>query len=292
MNHQLTTAVIPVAGKGTRFLPVSKAVPKEMLPILDRPIIDYIVDEVVQSGIKRIIFITSSGKENLENYYDHHEGLEAFLHNRGKSAEVLLLKELARKIEIITVRQKEQLGLGHAILCAETVIQDDYFAVLLGDDLTSHEQRPVIGQLIDIHQKVQGPVIGVVTVPREETDKYGVIDAVPVEGLARTHRLKRMVEKPRPELAPSCLATPGRYILPREIFDIIKTTPRGAGNEFQLTDSIDLLAQKMPFFAYEFEGERYDTGNVLGHVEAIVRIGIKHPKYGDKIKEFLKSLDL
>jgi UTP--glucose-1-phosphate uridylyltransferase len=267
---KIRKAVIPIAGKGTRFLPATKEIAKEIIPILTKPMIQYVVEEAVAAGIEQIIFVTSSGKEEVENYFDRNLELESFLASKNKSHELELIREIGSMLDIITIRQKEQLGLGHAVLMAESIVGDEPFAVLLGDDIVISE-IPVTKQLIDIsHRHGGASVIGVMPVPMSETYKYGIVDGVVDAQDAKTMKMKSMVEKPRPENAPSNLATPGRYILRPEIFKLLHRIPRGAGGEYQLTDAINLLCQEQSVFAHQFTGRRYDTGNIQGYLEATI----------------------
>lgn len=270
---KIKKAVIPIAGKGTRFLPATKQIAKEIIPIINVPMIHHVVTEAVEAGIEQIIFVTSSGKFSIEDYFDRNQELEAFLKAKNKTKELELIKQIGSMVSVTSVRQKEQLGLGHAVLCAKELVGDENFAVLLGDDIIIGP-TPATKQLIEQSAKNDhAPVIGVMEVPREETFRYGVIQGEKIEG--RMNLLKSMVEKPKPELAPSTLATPGRYILPKEIFSILEEIPRGAGNEYQLTDALNLLAQRRTVYAYEFEGERFDTGNIRGYLEATIDFGLR-----------------
>lgn len=283
---EITKAVIPVAGKGTRFLPATKEIPKEMIPILKVPMLHYVVDEAVRSGISQIILVTSSSKTSIENFYDQNQELESFLEEKEKTQELKMIRELSQMVEIISVRQKEQLGLGHAVLCSEKIMnKSETFAVLLGDDITQHQNTPVTKQLIETSQKYDSsPVIGVMEVPRQETFRYGIVDGEKIEG--STYKMAKMVEKPKPEKAPSCLATPGRYILNHEIFHELKNIKRGAGGEYQLTDAINALAQKRDVYAHIFAGERFDTGSLQGYLKATIEFALQDPE----LKGFLKNL--
>jgi UTP--glucose-1-phosphate uridylyltransferase len=285
---KIKKAVIPVAGKGTRFLPATKEIPKEMIPIVDRPMIHYAVEEAVLSGIEEVIFVTASGKESIENYFDRNIELEAFLEKNGKESERQLIEKIGTMINVITVRQKEQLGLGHAILCAQSLIGDEPFAVILGDDLIISE-KPVTKQLIEAANRLGTQnIIGVMDVPRADTIKYGIIDGSFVEGDKSSLRMKTMVEKPSPESAPTTLATPGRYILSPKIFDCLKKIERGVGGEYQLTDAINLLAKESEVYAHIFKGERHDTGNVKSYLEATIEFAINNETYKADMLEILK----
>ena len=271
---KIRTAVIPVAGKGTRFLPATKEIPKEMIPILTKPMIHYAVEEAVLSGIEQIVFVTSSGKTAIEDYFDRNLELESFLEKNNKEDMAKEIKRIGSMIEITTVRQKEQLGLGHAINCARDLIKDEAFAVILGDDLV-RGNNPVTKQLMEISAKNNNSsVIGVMEVPIEETNKYGIIDGVPVNGSDKTYMMTRMVEKPDPKNAPTNLATPGRYILKQEIFKYLNEIPRGVGGEYQLTDAINAMAANSDVYAHIFEGNRFDTGSIRGYLNATVEFAM------------------
>jgi UTP--glucose-1-phosphate uridylyltransferase len=286
---KIKKAVIPVAGKGTRFLPASKEIPKEMIPLVDRPMIHYAVEEAINSGIEQIVFVTSNGKESLERYFDRNGELEAFLERNGKTKELELVQNIGNMAEIISVRQKEQLGLGHAVLCAKEVIGNDPFAVILGDDLVISDV-PVTKQLIKAMRKHNKEnVIGVMEVERSETKRYGIVDGEFLSSDDRTLLMKTMVEKPSPELAPTTLATPGRYVFTSEIFDALGAISRGVGGEYQLTDAIKLLAERGLVIAHLFEGDRYDTGNIESYLEAVIEFSLANPDYKDIMMRILKS---
>lgn len=273
---KIRKAIIPIAGKGTRFLPATKEIPKEILPILNIPMIHYIVKEAVEAGIEQIIFVTSSGKSSVENFFDRNMELEAYLEKNNKQKELELIREIGTMVSVTSVRQKEQLGLGHAVLMAKDLVNDEPFAVLLGDDIVIND-NPAIKQLMDVSLKNNGaPVIGVMEVPKQDTDKYGIVKGNIVD--EKTLKMTSMVEKPKPEVAPTNLATPGRYVLTPDIFGILESIPRGAGNEYQLTDAINVLCQKRDVFAYRFEGERFDTGSIPGYIDATVDFALKDPK--------------
>lgn len=282
---KIRKAIIPIAGKGTRFLPATKEIAKEIIPIINVPMIHYIVQEACEAGIEQVIFVTASGKFAVEDYFDRNQELEAFLERNNKLKELELIRKIGSMVDVTSVRQKEQLGLGHAVLCAKSMVGDEPFAILLGDDIVINK-NPAIKQLMDVSLVNNGaPVIGVMEVPKNETNKYGIVKGDIVN--EKTIRMTGMVEKPKPEEAPTNLATPGRYILTPEIFEILEKIPRGAGNEYQLTDAINVLCQKRDVFAYRFEGERYDTGNVHGYLDATIDFALKDPEIRDK---FLASL--
>lgn len=282
---KIKKAVIPIAGKGTRFLPATKEMAKEIIPIINVPMIHYIVSEAVDAGIEQIIFVTSSGKFAVEDYFDRNQELEAFLERNNKIKELEMIKKIGSMVEITSVRQKEQLGLGHAVLMAKELVGKESFAVLLGDDIIINP-IPATKQLIDISEQNSGaPVIGVMEVPMEETGRYGIIKGTRID--ERTTLMTGMVEKPKPSEAPSNLATPGRYILSNEIFDLLQRIPKGSGNEYQLTDAINLLCQQKKVFAHRFIGERFDTGHVLGYLNATVDFALRDPALKD---DFIKIL--
>ncbi|MFZ4712870.1 MAG: UTP--glucose-1-phosphate uridylyltransferase [Bacteriovoracaceae bacterium] len=286
---KVTKAVIPIAGKGTRFLPATKQIAKEIIPIINKPMIHYVVEEARAAGIKELIFITSSGKEEVENYFDRNLELEAFLKASGKEKEFELIKNIGSMVDIITIRQKEQLGLGHAILQAEALIGNEPFAVLLGDDIIL-SQIAVTKQLMDISKSLDdSPVIGVMEVPKEETKKYGIVDGLFIKNSERTLKMNQMVEKPDPSRAPTNLATPGRYILNKEIFQYLKQIPRGAGGEYQLTDAINMMAAKRDVYAHIFEGDRFDTGSVMGYLDATVEFALRDPELKQDMLKILQS---
>lgn len=286
---KIKKAVIPVAGKGTRFLPATKQIPKEMIPLVERPMIHYAVEEAVLSGIEEVILVTSTGKESIENYFDRNFELEAFLEKAGKYEELEKIKNIGTMIDVVTVRQKEQLGLGHAVLCAKSVVGNEPFAVILGDDLVLGD-NPVTKQLLKVcSQRKTSNVIGVMEVAAEMTHKYGIVAGEFCEGDQKTLKMEKMVEKPTPQEAPTRLATPGRYILGPEIFECLETIPRGVGGEYQLTDAINKLAHDNEVYAHVFEGERYDTGNVPSYLEASIEFALHNPQYRETMLTILKN---
>jgi len=285
---KIKKAIIPVAGKGTRFLPATKETPKEMLPILNIPMIHYVVEEAVNSGIEEIIFVTSSGKESLENYFDINQGLESFLDGVGKKEYKELIHNIGKMVNVHTVRQKEQLGLGHAVLVAKNFIQEgENFAVLLGDDIIVGD-NPVTKQLMEASAKYNNTsVIGVMNVDREKTSKYGIVAGTSVD--EKTLKMTEMVEKPKPSEAPTTLATPGRYILNHQIFKLLETIPRGAGGEYQLTDAINLMAKNDQVYAHEFDGKRYDTGSLEGYIEATIDFALNRDELKTHVMNVMKD---
>lgn len=285
---KIRKAVIPVAGKGTRFLPASKEIPKEMIPIVNKPMIHYAVMEAIEAGIEEMLFITSEGKEAIEHYFKRNKILEEFLKERGKNELYEQIKKIGSSIEIQTVRQQEQLGLGHAVSYAEKYAAGDNFCVILGDDLVLAEV-PVSAQLMTIsEQNNNSAVIGVMEVPLADTDKYGIVDG---EFLAdkKTLKMKKMIEKPSAKDAPTNLATPGRYILTPEIFDCLREIPRGVGGEYQLTDAINLLAERQDVFAHIFTGDRFDTGSIAGYLNATVEFALRNEATRETMKKIIQE---
>lgn len=286
-------AIIPAAGLGTRFLPVTKSLPKEMLPIIDIPTIQLIVQEALDSGIEDILIITNSNKHEMENHFDINYELEARLRANGKNADADMVHQIAMMANVHYVRQKEPRGLGHAVLCAKSFVGNEPFAVLLGDDLVVNRKgKPALAQLIDAFDVCQSSILGVQTVPLENVYKYGIV--TPKQGgycLGRLTELVDMVEKPKVEEAPSRLAVLGRYVLTPEVFDMLEVTPVGKGNEIQLTDAIKLLLDKQRVFAYDFEGERYDVGDKFGFVKATIDFALSRDDLHDKVESYLKDLN-
>jgi len=276
VQKPIRKAVFPVAGLGTRFLPATKASPKEMLPIVDKPLIQYAAEEAVAAGVEELIFVTSSSKRAIEDHFDKNQELEDELERRGKFD----LLETARTIvpegvTCIYIRQAEALGLGHAVLCARPVVGDEPFAVILADDLINGQESSCLEQMVNIFNQQQSSVLAVETVPQEETYKYGIIAPEPLyEGLSK---ITNIVEKPSPDKAPSNQAVVGRYIFTARIFDFIKPDRKGAGGEIQLTDAIDDLLGEEPVLAYQFKGARYDCGSKLGYLQATVDYALQHP---------------
>ena len=285
--QKVRKAVIPAAGLGTRFLPATKATPKEMLPIVDKPTIQYIVEEALASGIEEILIITGRSKRAIEDHFDRSIELELNLEASGKTAELEMVKEISG-IRIHYTRQKEPRGLGHAILCAKQFVGNEPFAVLLGDDVVDGEV-PALKQLIDVYDKTGASVLGVQEVPQEKVSSYGIVDSKPTEE-ARTFTVSDMVEKPAVEEAPSRLAVLGRYVINPEVFDILEQTPPGRGNEIQLTDALKVLAKKQAMYAYNFEGRRYDVGDKQGFLEATVEMALKRSDLRDKFLAYLKDI--
>jgi len=290
MAQRVRKAVFPAAGLGTRFLPATKAQPKEMLPLVDKPIIQYVVEEAVAAGLTHIIIVTGRGKNAIEDHFDTSYELEKLLEARGKSD----LLEQVRAISNITVsyvRQGETLGLGHAVLVAKDLVGDEPFAVLLGDDIID-SRVPCMRQMMDVFERFGEPVIAVYQVPREEISAYGVIDGVPDAKDGRVYRIRDLVEKPGTDEAPSDLAIIGRYILTPDIFEALERTPRDRGGEIQLTNGIRALKDRRPLYGYRFEGVRHDAGNKLGFLKATVEFALKREDLGGEFRRYLKSLKL
>ncbi len=278
--------VIPVAGFGTRFLPATKATPKEMMPIVDKPIIQYIVEEAVSAGIETVIFVTGRHKRAIEDHFDYAPDLEEALERSGKEELVELIRNISDMAQFVYVRQKQQLGLGHAILTAEHIVGDEPFAVILGDELVINDKNPAIGQLIDVYNKFGKSVVGTTDVPKEETHKYGIVDGKTVEDGIKL--VNYLVEKPSPAEAPSTSAIIGRYVLTPKIFDALKRTPLGKGNELQLTDALMTLRKEEVIYSKDIEGVRHDTGNKIGYIKAIIDFALTR----EDTSEFMKQLIL
>jgi UTP--glucose-1-phosphate uridylyltransferase len=293
-TKKITKAVFPVAGLGTRFLPATKASPKEMLPVVDKPLIQYAVEEAAAAGITEMIFVTGRGKRTIEDHFDKAYELEAELHLKGKNK---LLDEvrnmLPQKLQYVYVRQPEALGLGHAVLCAKHLVGDEPFAVILADDLID-AKVPVMKQMVAQYEKHQGSVLGCVPVPEHMVSSYGIVDAKPISKKKdeRVSKMSGIVEKPQPKDAPSNLSVVGRYILSPKVFGELEKIGRGVGKEIQLTDGIASLLKKEKVFAYEFDGIRYDCGSKIGYLEATVALGMKHPEVGAAFKAHLQSLKM
>ncbi|MGC9080621.1 UTP--glucose-1-phosphate uridylyltransferase GalU [Sulfurihydrogenibium sp.] len=278
-------AVIPVAGFGTRFLPATKSTPKEMMPLIDKPIIHYIVEEAVNSGIETIIFVTGRHKRAIEDYFDYYPELEQVLKKSGKEEEIEKLRQISNMAEFVYIRQKEQLGLGHAVLTAERLVGDEPFAVLLGDEVIKNKDYPGIRQLIDVYYQFGKSVIGTMEVPREDVSKYGIVAGKEVvDGIKLVEKL---VEKPPVEEAPSTSAIIGRYVLTPDVFEALKKTPLGKGGELQLTDGLALLRNKEVIYSKDVEGLRHDTGNKIGYLKAILDFALERE---DVREEFIKIL--
>ncbi len=286
--QKIKKAVIPVAGLGTRFLPASKAIPKEMMTIVDRPTIQYIVEEVVASGIEEVVLITSEGKSAIENHFDYDFQLDTVLKEKNKWQLREELTNISNLIDIVSVRQKEPLGLGHAIWMARNVVGNEPFLVLLGDDLVMSD-IPCCKQMIELYNQVGESIVAVQRVPLDQTYQYGIVEGEDIE-IERSLKVSRMVEKPAPGTSTSDLAIIGRYLLMPEIFDVLGKTTPGHGGEIQLTDALQALANKRGMYAYEFEGVRYDAGDKLGYLKAVVDFALQHRTLGKPFREHLRSV--
>jgi UTP--glucose-1-phosphate uridylyltransferase len=279
-------AIIPAAGLGTRFLPATKAQPKEMLPIVDKPTIQYIIEEAVASGIEEILIITGRNKKCIEDHFDKSVELEMELERSGKSELLELVQDISGMVDIHYIRQKEPKGLGHAIYCAKTFVGKEPFAVLLGDDVVDSE-KPCLKQLIDCYNEYKTSILGVQQVPHENVNKYGIVNGIHIED--RVYKVKDLVEKPSVEEAPSNVAILGRYIITPAIFEILENTKPGKGGEIQLTDALKTLIQQEAMYAYNFEGKRYDVGDKLGFLEATVEYALKRDDLRDSFIDYLNS---
>lgn len=285
---KITKAVFPVAGFGTRFLPATKANPKEMLPVVDKPLIQYAVEEAIAAGITELIFVTNSSKRAIEDHFDSNFELEATLTERGKQELLNIVRGiLPDGVSCAYIRQKSPQGLGHAVLCAKQLVVNEPFAVLLADDLIDGGARPCLKQMVEKFEEVQASVIAVQQIEKEETKKYGIVDvATQTEKFAK---MRGIVEKPNPADAPSALGVVGRYILTPQVFAMLESTNKGSGGEIQLTDAIAKLLKQESVYAYQFQGKRYDCGTKLGYLEATVAYALKHPELAD---DFKRSLEL
>ena len=290
--QKIKKAILPVAGFGTRFLPATKAQPKEMLPVVDKPVVQYLVEEAVASGIEEIIFVTGRGKRAIEDHFDISYELEDTLVEKNKHDLLETVQKISGLAKFSYVRQPVPLGDGHALLCAKHLVNEgEAVAVLFGDDLVDGEV-PVIRQLMDVYEKYADPVIALMSVPGEEVSKFGVVGSVPVG--ERTHEIQRFVEKPKVEDAPSNLIVVGKYIITWEVFEVLEALKKGSRDgEVRLADAfMQMLENKRPLYGYEFEGERHDCGDKFGFVKATIAMGLKHPEVGKKLKEYLKTLSV
>ncbi|MEW6221271.1 MAG: UTP--glucose-1-phosphate uridylyltransferase GalU [Thermodesulfobacteriota bacterium] len=286
---RIRKAVIPVAGLGTRFLPATKAIPKEMLTVVDRPTIQYIVEEVVASGIEQIILVTSEGKSAIENHFDFNYQLETHLAQKGKTVLLEQVRHISNLIDIVSVRQKKPLGLGHAIWVTREVVGNEPFAVLLGDDLVVSE-TPCCQQMLNLFADVQESIVAVLRVPQDQTHQYGIVEGQSTPDHKRVVVVDRLMEKPSPGTTDSNLAIIGRYILRPEIFEELSRIKPGHGGEIQLTDALLALTRKRTMYAYEFEGDRYDAGDKLGFLKAIVAFALRHPDLKDAFRSHIKEV--
>src|SRR6202162_2382914 len=292
--RRVRKAVLPAAGLGTRFLPATKAQPKEMLTVVDKPQIQYVVEECVAAGIEHIIIVTGRGKSSIEDHFDASPLLEKFLEDKGKTDQVELVRSISDMVQISYTRQKEPLGLGHAVLVARDLVGDEPFAVLLGDVLIPGP-NPATKQLIKVYESTGVGAIAVEEVPKDKTNLYGIVDGEPAPQPPfgeRLLRIRDLVEKPKPENAPSNLTITGRYVLPSAIFDCLERTKPGAGNEIQLTDALRILAREQGLWAYIYGGGSYDAGDKLGFLKATVEIALQNPEFGAAFRGYLKTLKL
>ncbi|MDU2673151.1 MAG: UTP--glucose-1-phosphate uridylyltransferase GalU [Clostridium sp.] len=288
MGNKIRKAIIPAAGLGTRFLPATKAQPKEMLPIVDKPTLQYIIEECVASGIEEILIITGRNKKSIEDHFDRSVELEMELEKSGKQEMLEMVREISDMVNIHFIRQKEPRGLGHAILCAKTFVGNEPFAVLLGDDVVYNDEKPCLKQLIDCYGEYKTSVLGVQTVDPNDVNKYGIVGGIHIED--RVYKVKNLVEKPSIEESPSNVAILGRYIITPRIFEILEETKPGKGNEIQLTDALLQLVKEEAMYAYDFEGRRYDVGDKLGFLQATVEYALRKPELRDGFIEYLKGL--
>jgi UTP--glucose-1-phosphate uridylyltransferase len=294
IHRKVRKAVLPAAGLGTRFLPATKAQPKEMLAVVDKPQIQYVAEECVASGIEHIIIVTGKGKNSIEDHFDNAPVLERFLEEKGKKDQAELVRRISNMVQVSYTRQKEPLGLGHAVLVAKDLVGDEPFAVLLGDVLIPGE-NPATKQLIDVYEATGTGAIAVEEVPREKTNLYGIVagEPAPLPPFGeRLLRIRDLVEKPKPENAPSNLAITGRYVLPPAIFDCLERTKPGAGGEIQLTDAMRILAKEHGLWALIYEGVSYDAGDKLGFLKATVELALQNKEFGEDFRAYLKSLKL
>lgn len=285
--QKVRKAVFPLAGHGTRFLPMTKSSPKEMLPIIDKPVVQYVVEEAVESGIRQIVMVTGRGKRAIEDHFDISYELEDVLRKKNKLDLLTELQRISSLCEITYIRQKEALGLGHAVLCSELVVGNEPFAVALGDEILDGPESG-LSQLLKAFEELQAPIIGMQRVPRSEVSHYGIVSGMEIKkGL---FRIDRLVEKPRIEDAPSEFAIIGRYVLTPDIFELLKTQKPGVGGEIQLTDSLNSLASKRPVYALEIVGDRFDTGDKLGFLKATVQFALKREDLGEEFRLFLDGI--
>jgi UTP--glucose-1-phosphate uridylyltransferase len=291
MNAKVQKAVFPAAGLGTRFLPATKAQPKEMLPLVDKPLIQYGVEEVMHSGIQNIIIVTGRGKSSIEDHFDVSFELEHLLESKGKAELLSMVRSISDMIDISYVRQKEALGLGHAVLRAKELVGNEPFAVVLSDDVIASE-TPCIRQLLDVHEFYGASVVALMEVPRDQISAYGVVDAEAIShnGNEQLYRIRNLVEKPKPEDAPSNLAIIGRYILTPDIFSCVESIEPGSGGELQLTDALKHMLRNRPIYGFKFEGKRYDAGDKLGFLKATVEFALNRHDLGDMFRDYLRGL--
>ena len=288
MGNKIRKAIIPAAGLGTRFLPATKAQPKEMLPIVDKPTLQYIIEECVASGIEEILIITGRNKKSIEDHFDRSVELEMELEKSGKQEMLKMVREISDMVNIHFIGQKEPRGLGHAILCAKTFVGNEPSAVLLGDDVVYNDEKPCLKQLMDCYAEYKTSVLGVQTVDPNDVNKYGIVGGIHIED--RVYKVKELVEKPSVEEAPSNVAILGRYIITPRIFEILEETKPGKGNEIQLTDALLQLVKEEAMYAYDFEGRRYDVGDKLGFLQATVEYALRKPELREGFMEYLRTI--
>ena len=287
MKKTVRKAIIPAAGLGTRFLPATKSQPKEMLPIVDKPTLQYIIEEAIESGIEEILIVTGRSKKSIEDHFDRSVELELELEQKGKTEMLKMVQDISNMVNIHYIRQKEPKGLGHAIHCAKSFIGNEPFAVLLGDDIVDAD-TPCLKQLINAYDEYKTSVLGVQKVAKEDTDKYGILDVKHIED--RVYKVKDLVEKPSIEESPSNVAILGRYIITPKIFEILENTKPGKGNEIQLTDALLKLIEEEAMYAYDFEGRRYDVGDKLGFLQATVEYALRKEELRDGFIDYLKTI--
>ena len=288
IENKIRKAIIPAAGLGTRFLPATKAQPKEMLPIVDKPTLQYIIEECVASGIEEILIITGRNKKSIEDHFDRSVELEMELEKSGKEEMLKMVREISDMVNIHFIRQKEPRGLGHAILCAKTFVGNEPFAVLLGDDVVYNDNKPCLKQLIDCYEEYKTSVLGVQTVEPQDVNKYGIVGGLHIED--RVYKVKGLVEKPAVEEAPTNVAILGRYIITPQIFKVLENTKPGKGGEIQLTDALLTLMEEEAMYAYDFEGTRYDVGDKLGFLKATVEYALRKEELRDGFIEYLRTI--
>ncbi|MGL5148951.1 MAG: UTP--glucose-1-phosphate uridylyltransferase GalU [Clostridium sp.] len=288
MSKKIRKAIIPAAGLGTRFLPATKAQPKEMLPIVDKPTIQYIIEEAIESGIEEILIITGRSKKCIEDHFDRSIELELELAKSGKDELLELVKDISDMVNIHYIRQKEPKGLGHAIHCAKAFVGNEPFAILLGDDIVYNDEKPCLKQLIECYDEYKTSVLGVQTVPHEHVCRYGIVDGIDIED--RVLKVKGLVEKPAVDESPTDVAILGRYIVTPQIFEILENTKPGKGGEIQLTDALLELMRNEAMYAYNFEGRRYDVGDKQGFLEATVEFALRRPELKDGFMDYLKEI--
>ena len=287
-SMEIKKVVIPVAGWGTRSLPATKNIPKEMLPVYNKPVVQYVVEEAQASGLQDVVFVTNRNKTIIEDHFDYNLTLEDLLSRTGKTEMLKKVREVAEMVNIMSVRQKKQLGLGHAVLCAKPVIGDEPFAVLLPDDLIWNDGPGALKQMIDLAGQENASVVAVQDVPRDATSSYGIVATEPFD-TRRHSQMQAIVEKPKPDVAPSTLAVVGRYVLSPRIFDLLETTTPGSGGEIQLTDGIAALLAEQPALAYRFAGRRFDCGSRIGLIEATIRFALDHADLADEAREYMRA---